>query len=274
MTYSKEETANLHEQTFGYLLIDETEHILTVTLNRPKKKNAMNPTMVNELAYALSYAHHNSDIWAVVLAAKGTIYSAGADLRAFSGSHQEINSTIPVPDKPVIIGNLGAELYKPCIAKVHAPVYAGGLLLIGACTHVVAMENTFFSLPEVKRGLWPMQVMQSLLQIMPPRKVLDWCMRAKKMTAQEALQNGLVTELVTDEAALDKAVQQLCEELCQFSPTAIRMGLKAYHQLQYKTAGEAHEYLHKMLMQLVQTEDAIEGILAFQQKREPVWKGQ
>src|SRR3972149_10814414 len=99
MIYTREETSNFKDKIFAYLLIDEQGHVLTITLNRPEKKNAMNPVMINEIAFALSYAHHNNDIWAVIIAANGDVFCAGADLNAFAGGYQSpASSTIPEPN--------------------------------------------------------------------------------------------------------------------------------------------------------------------------------
>ncbi len=273
MPYSQEATQSFAKQIFAFLQIKEENHVLEITLNRPEKKNALNPTMVNELAYALSYAHHNRDVRAVVLAANGTIFCAGADLKAFMAKNTETTSTIPAPTAEVVIGNLFKNLHRPCIAKMNAPLYAGGHLLVCGCTHVVATPAVSFSLPEVKRGLWPMQVMQSLLAIMPARKMLDWCMRAYKIDAEEAQQLGLVSHLVNDVEELDKRVNELVADIVSKAPAAIKLGLQAYQELQNIKADEAHGYLKKMLGEVLQTQDAMEGIMAFQQKRAPVWKG-
>lgn len=273
MLYSIEQTANIYEQTFEHLLVSEQNHILTLTLNRPDKKNALNPTLVNELGYALSYAQYNNDIWIVVLQANGNVFCAGADLKAFGANNSNSISTIPVPNEMPIIGNLFAHLHKPSIARLHAPVYAGGLLLVCGCLYVVASDNVFFELPEVKRGLFPMQVMHSLLAIMPPRKVLDWCIRAYRLSATEALRENLITTLVPDAADLDKTINALCAEICANSPTAIRMGLKAFDLLRNKSDNDAPAFLSDMLMQTLQTQDAMEGIMAFQEKRLPKWSG-
>ena len=275
MLYSYEQTTLLHQQTFAHLRVVESEHRLNLSLDRPEKKNALNPTLLNELAYALSYAHHQTNIRVVVLSANGSVFCAGADLKSFgSGNDSETRSTIPPPPQQPIIGDLFAQLHKPCIARLHAPVYAGGLLLVCGCLYVVATEATFFDLPEVKRGLFPMQVMQSLLQVMPARRVLDWCIRARRLYAPEALREGLVTHLAANDTELDTTIDDLCYDICQNSPAAIRMGLKAYDGLRSRTAAEAHAYLSDMLLQTLQTQDAIEGIKAFQQKRPPIWTGQ
>ncbi len=272
MLYASEQITNLPQQTFAHLLVEEKDHLLTLTLNRPEKKNALNPVLFKELTYALSYAHHTRNIWAVVIAAKGDVFCAGADLKAFSGESEKTTSTIPEPEEEIAIGNVFNALHKPCIAKVHAPVYAGGFLIICGCTHVIASANATFSLPEVKRGLFPFQVMQSMLQIMPPRTVLDFCMRAKTATATEAEKIGLVSK-VAESTQLDSEVQVLVNELFQYSPSAIRLGLEAFEDLKSIPAAEAHFHMKQMLGECLQTEDAAEGMKAFLEKRKPVWRG-
>jgi len=272
MLYTESQTQNFSGHQFAYLLVKESGHVLTITLNRPEKKNAMNAVLMHELAFALSYAHYCSDIRVVVLAANGTIFCAGADLKAFAGEVQSSHSSIPEPPEPVRLGDVFSDLHKPCIARVHASVYAGGFLLIAGCTHVIAASGATFSLPEVKRGLFPFQVMASLLPLMPARQVLDLCICARTLSATEALQTGLVTQVVEEEA-LDEAVRQLSEEILALSPTAIRMGLETYQHLQRIPAGQQHAYLHGMLQEVLKTEDAREGLAAFAEKRNPVWTG-
>ncbi len=272
MLYTVDQAMKLKEYTFAHLLVEEKDHLLTLTLNRPEKKNALNPVLFRELAYALYYAHHSRDVWAVVIDAKGDIFCAGADLKAFAGEVQTSISTVPEPMHDVVIGDVFNELYKPCIAKVHAPVFAGGFLIICGCTHVIAADTTTYSLPEVKRGLFPFQVMYSMLQIMPPRHVLDFCMRARTITATEALEIGLVSKAVKAEA-LDTEVQSLVDELFQYSPSGIRLGLQAYDDLKKLSGADAHKHMKHMLNEALATEDAAEGLLAFAEKRKPKWKG-
>lgn len=273
MLYTKEQVATIKEETFAFLQVEEKDHLLTVTLNRPEKKNAMNPTMMREIAYALTYAHHTNSVWAVVVAANGDIFSAGADLKAFAGQTEPDNSTVPQPNGEIVIGDLFNHLHKPCIAKIHAPVMAGGFLLVCGCTHVVASDNATFSLPEVRRGIWPFQVMQSMLQVMTARQVLDFCMRAGKVDANGAKKLGLVTEVVTA-GELDGAVQALVDDIFKYSPTAIRKGLEAYDKLSELQDSEKHKYLLKMLGETIGSQDAKEGIKAFMEKREPNWIGE
>lgn len=272
MLYHIEQAGSLQGYTFAHLLVEEKNHVLTLTLNRPEKKNAMNEVLFREIAFALNHAYYNNSVWVVVIQAAGDVFCAGADLKAFSGSTEETVSTVPVPEGEVVLGNIFAGMHKPCIAKVHAPVYAGGFLIVCGCTHVVASANATFSLPEVKRGLFPFQVMQSMLQIMPPRAVMDFCMRAKTATATEAEKLGLVTTVVEAEK-LDAEVQALADEIMQYSPSAIRLGLEAYNNVKNVPANEAHNYMKQMLALTIETADAAEGMNAFFEKRKPVWKG-
>jgi enoyl-CoA hydratase/carnithine racemase len=273
MNYTKEQVANLKEQTFAYITVEEKDHLLTITLNRPKARNAMSPTMIREYGYAMSYAHHQPHIWAVVFAANGKIWCAGADLKAMRGKEEENDSTIPMPNTPIVMAELFTKIHKPVIAKVHAPVYAGGFLLIGGCTYVVSVEEATFTLPEVKRGLFPFQVMASLMKFMPARQVLDFCIRAKSMSAQEAHQAGLVTQLTTADK-LDETVDTLVQEIFANSPSAVRLGLKAFDEMRSIGESEQQAYLAKMLQETIMTKDAQEGLKAFAEKRAPEWTGE
>lgn len=274
MLYSPDQVASFHQLTFHYLLVSETDHVLTIRLNRPEKKNALNPPMLAELAFALAYAHYTANVWIVVLAAEGNVFCAGMDLKSISRSDASEGNTeeatVLEPSGPVRLGELMAGLHKPCIAQVQGPVLAGGLLLVAGCTHVVAAENVTFGLPEVRRGLFPFQVMASLLEIMPARAVLDWCLSARTMVAQEAQKLGLVTYLVAADE-VEPTVANLTEELKQSSPTAMQFGLRAYQQLKSLPRSEWQAYLHGQFEQIQQTPDAKEGMVAFLEKREPKW---
>ncbi|TAE61599.1 MAG: enoyl-CoA hydratase [Bacteroidetes bacterium] len=273
MIYSQEQTTHIYELQFAHLLVEEKGHVLTLTLNRPAQKNALSPTLVRELAFAMSYAHHHTHIRVVVLAAEGDTFCAGADMKAFLGGEVASASTIPPEPKDVVIGDLFHQIHRPVIVRVQGDVWAGGFLLICGGAYVVASEGARFGLPEVKRGLWPMQVTASLLQIMPRRKALDFCLRARTIFADEALELGLVTHVVPPDA-LDALVGGLATELSGYSPTAIRMGLEAVDQLRFVSQENQHAFLRDKLRLNLVTRDAQEGMRAFAEKRPPVWTGE
>lgn len=269
--YSSEQVKTLHQQTFAFLEVTESDHVLTLTLDRANKKNALHPQMVNELAYALQYAHDMSAVWVVVIQAKGDVFCAGADLKAMLGIIEENDSTIPAPSGEVLIGELFNKVYKPVIAKVTGDVYAGGFFFLAGSHIVIAQNNVQFGLPEVKRGLFPFQVMASLLRVMPARKVLDWCIRGYNLPVEEALQYGLVSQ-VADAGSIQAEVEKIVSQLKQNSPSAIRFGLQAYDQIQ--PSAQDHRYLYDMLQKTIQTKDGQEGLKAFREKRKPDWVGE
>jgi len=268
--YTKIQTSNIHNETFAFIEVAENDHVLTLTLNREKKKNALHPQMINELAFAMQYAHHEPSVWVVVIQAKGNVFCAGADLKAFMGILGEYESSIPVPAGEILVGELFNKMHKPAIAKVTGDVYAGGFFFLAGSHIVVAQKGIKFGLPEVRRGLYPFQVMAALLRVMPARKVIDWCIRGYNLPVREAEKYGLVSHVTTAEN-IDDATTKIIEELKQNSPSAIRMGLEAYDHIQ--PDAEAHKYLMEMLQKTVASNDGQEGIQAFREKRSPVWTG-
>lgn len=274
MIYTQAATQTIHQQHFAYLKVEEQTHCLHLTLNRPAQKNALNEVLIRELAYALSYAQHHNHIWVITLGAVGDVFCAGADLKMLRGHKDEHSgSSIPLEPSNIILADLFEQLDKPCIAKVNQPVYAGGFLLLTGCSQVVAASSSTFTLSEVKRGLWPFQVMASLLKVMPERKVLDWCMLGGSWTAENAYHAGLVSYLVQD-GDVEPTVDVLVKQICQNSPTAIRLGLKAARAIKTIAPNQQQQFLYNCLMELVQTADAQEGLKAFKEKRQPQWLGE
>lgn len=269
--YTKEQVAAIKDHTFAYLIVEEADNVLTLTLNRERKKNALHPQLANEIAYALHYAHFEKSIWMVVIQAKGNVFCAGADLKAMAGIIEENNSTVPKPKGELLIGELFNKVYKPTIAKVTGDVYAGGFFFLAGCNIVVAQDNIKFGLPEVKRGIYPFQVMAALLKVMPARKVVDWCIRGYNLPVAEAERYGLVSEVTTPDN-MDAAVAKIITELKENSPSAIRFGLEAYDKIQPSAA--EHKYLFDILNKTIATKDGQEGLKAFREKRKPNWSGE
>lgn len=269
--YTKEQISSLHEENFAFLEVSEADHVLTITLDRADKKNALHPQMVNEIAYAFHYAHFMPNVWIVLIQAKGNIFCAGGDLKAMAGIITENDSTIPAPNEGVLIGELFNKIHKPTIAKITGDVYAGGFFFLAGSNIVVAQDNIKFGLPEVKRGLYPFQVMAALMKVMPARKVVDWCIRGYNLPVHEAERYGLVSEVTTTDK-IDAVVMSIIDELKQNSPTAIRLGLASYDHIQPSAA--EHQYLMNMLMKTIGSKDGQEGLRAFREKRKAVWTGE
>ncbi len=273
MIYSPHLTQNALAETYQHLLVSFDNHVLTLTLNRPEKKNAMNPVLMRELAFALSYARNEKEVWAVVIKANGDTFCAGADLKSFAGNTEESVSSIPEPEGEMLVGELFNLIHKPCIAQVQGNVLAGAFLIICGCQFVVSVPSATYNLPEVKRGLFPFQVLASLLKLMPERQAVNLCISGVTLSASEAKDAGIVTH-IADADKLEETVQKIVSGIVKLSPTAIRKGLEAADELRAIGLPQQHSFLKNKLNDIVTTKDAAEGIMAFIEKREPNWTGE
>ena len=246
--------------------INIKNNILTITLNRPEKKNALNNVMVNELNYALAYAKQEREIRVVVIDAEGDIFCAGADLR-----RAKEESNVPKIEGADDISFSLRRLHKPVICKIQGSVLAGALLILTNATHAIAVDTAKFSAPEIHRGLWPFMVMAGLFRVMPKRAGLDFIMRGQPIDANKAEIWGLINESVAANE-LDKRVSELAEELASLAPETMQFGLEAYEKQDALEFDEALPYLQKQIAKCFEGDDAKEGIAAFLEKRKPNWK--
>lgn len=271
MFFTKAATEEYSKVEFQQIKTKQEGNLFTITLNRPEKRNAFTPSMVHEIAFALAFAHFSNEIWCVLIDAEGPVFCAGMDLNIFQNPELDIkNETLPLAQKEITIGDAFKYLEKPCIAKVKGNVLAGGFLIIGGCTFVISTEEAQFGLPEVKRGIFPLQVMATLLKIMPQRKVVEMCVLGKNYTAQESLDLGLVTHL-SSEKRIDEDTKSLIRSILENSPFAIKKGFEALNMLQNLPENEKHPYLLSILQEIRNSPDAKEGTLAFKEKRVPIW---
>ena len=261
-----EEKLSLQGLDFQATKIDISNNILTITLNRPEKKNALNNVMMNELNYALAYAKQEREIRVVVIGAEGDVFCAGADLR-----RAKEESNVPKLDDANDISFSLRRLHKPVICKIQGSVLAGALLIVSNSTHAVAVKEATFSAPEIHRGLWPFMVMAGLFRVMPKRAGLDFIMRGQPINATKAEQWGLINQSVAA-SDLEKTVADLASELANLAPETMQLGLSAYEKQDALAFDEALPYLKEQIAECFQGEDAKEGIAAFLEKRKPNWK--
>ena len=259
------ENLSLEGLDFKTILLDIKNNIMTITLNRPEKKNALNNVMMNELNYALAYAKQESSIRVVVIAAEGNIFCAGADL-----TRTKSESNVPKLKNNDDISLSLRHLYKPVICKIQGSVYAGALLIVSNSTHAIAVKEAEFSAPEIHRGLWPFMVMAGLFRVMPKRAGLDFIMRGQPIDASKAEKFGLINQSVNKEH-LDETVNSLAKELASLAPETMQFGLEAYEKQDSKSFNEALPYLQEQIAKCFEGKDAKEGISAFLEKRKPNW---
>ena len=256
----------METRDYRTLLVDSGDGSATLTLNAPERKNPLGPQMVNELLYALDDARESAAERVLVLTGAGQAFSAGGDLKQMGAG-----DLAPKGDFADLLLRF-RDLGKPTIARVPGHCYGGGLGLVAACDFAVACESARLGTPEVKRGLFPMMIMALLQQIVPRRELMRMMLLGERLSAAEAKSLGLLTDVVPDDA-LDAATAELAGKLAAQSPTALRLGLRAFHRQREMPLEEALPFLRKELFGILGTDDAREGLRAFVEKRDPVWTG-
>ena len=271
MFFSSGDIDRFNLTKFNFIETERVGHIFYITLNRPEKRNAFTPTMINELAFALAYANIQRDSWCVVIKANGPVFCAGMDLSVFQNPDLDvINKSLPEPNKAITIGDALRLMNKPVIAKVEGNVYAGGFLIVGGCTFVVASEDVEFSLPEVKRGIFPMQVISTLQDLMSPKQALRLCILGEPFSARVALNCGLVTHVTTSNNLNDR-LAALIHTILDNSPYAISRGMETFRAISDIPDYAKFGFLSDQLAKIRQSADAQEGVNAFREKRKPTW---
>jgi methylglutaconyl-CoA hydratase len=267
----QEQALTLDGLIFTTIKLSLENHILTITLNRPKSKNAINPVMSNELIYAFDYARDARDVRVVIIAAEGDIFCAGGDLRSMSGAKVDGPvSNVPKRGETDEISLRLRHLNKPVIARIQGPVLAGALLLVCNATHAFAADHAHFSAPEIKRGIWPFMVMAGLFRVMSKRQGMDFIMRGERISAEDAVATGLINKTVPA-AKLDDLTNETALQLASLAPGTMQLGLAAYNMAEDMDFDAALPLLRKELDACIKSADAKEGITAFLEKREPNW---
>ena len=267
--YKQNEIKKIKLQKFEFVNYEFKDHVFSIILNRPKKKNALHPQMLNELAYLCQYAHFEKNVRAVIFKSVGDVFCSGLDLSVLSGDYVNGISSIPKPKSKILVGELLTKLHKPKICQLEGDVYAGGLLILAGCNYVISIKGILIGLPEVKRGIFPFQVMESLSKIIPLKKLIDWCIRGYNLRTKQAKQLGIIDKIV-DVKNIETSTQQWLFEIIENSPNAIKYGLQAVDEIYNSETN--HEYLSEVLKKSSKSNDAKEGIRAFLEKRKPKWK--
>ena len=253
------------------VLIERRGQALWITLNRPDKRNAINADVVAGISRGYRQAHNEADVRVIVLTGAGDkAFCAGADLQN-SGAAFAMDFAKPNVDFADLL-RLSQDATKPAIARVNGTCMAGGMGLLCMTDMAVAADHVVFGLPEVKVGVFPMQVMALLQSIAPRRAVNEWSITGEPFDAQAAMDAGLLNYVVPA-AELDAKVDWLIGRIIDKSPTAIRRGKYALCAIASMSFDESIAYTESQIALLALTQDAKEGLKAFGEKRKPVWPG-
>jgi enoyl-CoA hydratase/carnithine racemase len=253
--------------------VDKRGAVQWITIDRPARRNAINEAVIAAVGAGIEAAAADRDVLAIVLTGAGDqAFCAGADLKpGVEGAAFDVDFSRPT--------HYVIDLFKrmeacplPIVARVNGHALAGGLGLLCACDMAVAADDARFGTPEARIGVFPMMILTYMLRVIPRRKLLEMCITAEQFTAAEALDMGLVNYAVP-RAELDAKTDWLLARITDKSPTAIRLGKQAFRAMQDMSLREAFEYAQVMLPVMASTQDAREGMKAFQEKRKPAWSG-
>jgi enoyl-CoA hydratase/carnithine racemase len=254
------------------VLYEKDGPVARVTINRPDKRNALNVTVMSELREAVALARADDAVRVVVLTGAGDkAFSAGGDLGGFSAQQSKVEQHHLRGTLADLLEDM-TRLGKPVIARVNGHALAGGFGLLCGCDLAVATDTAEFGMPEINMGLWPFIITAVVSRRLPRTKALELMMTGERITAAEAERWGIVNQVVAA-SDLDKAVDELAAKLGSKSPAIMRLGKDSFYAAQDMGFREALDYLHGQLAICLETEDTIEGVTAFLQKRDPQWKG-
>ena len=246
--------------------------VATITLDDPDTRNALGNETLDELIAAFESARDDDAVRCVVLTSSHEkVFSSGGNLDQFAGDVPLVHKHFGTERFPRLFRLMG-ELGKPIMCAANGHVLAGALGLALACDLIVAKDTAAFGTPEINVGVFPFMIMALIYRNVPRKKTNEMLLLGERMTAEQALDAGIVNRVVTADE-FDAAVDEWAVALAGKSPVMMRLGKEAMFRQMDMPFFEALEYLHHNLTLALSTEDVVEGVQAFFEKREPDWKG-
>jgi enoyl-CoA hydratase len=246
--------------------------VATITLNDPDARNALSPDMLEGLIAALQRARGEHDARCVVLASSHEkTFSSGASLGGFAGDTSLVEKHFG-SERFVDLFKLIGALGKPTVCAADGHVLAGALGIALACDLIVASDRASFGTPEINVGTFPFMIMALIYRNVPRKKATELLLLGERWSAQEALAAQIVNKVVPA-GELDAAVAEWARKLAGKSPVIMRLGKEAMRRQLDMPLDDALDYLRAQLTLAMSTEDIVEGVSAFFEKREPQWKG-
>jgi enoyl-CoA hydratase/carnithine racemase len=249
-------------------ILVEHGKIARVKLNKPEKRNALSALMMKEIADALYELDKDDKVNVIILSGEGKGFCAGAELDTMSGGIEDSRKS---KSNLVYLLKAMTKISKVIICQVQGFALAGGFGVMATADLTIVADNAKLGMPEIKRGLFPFTIMANLSRILPQKKLLEMAFTGDNITPQEALACGLVNKVVAPEE-LEKETMLLAETIAKYSSVALGLGKEAFYTMRDMEYYTSMDYLIEMLTIISQTEDAKEGIQAFFEKRDPVWK--
>lgn len=260
----------LHESKSESLTIcTDVDGIRTVTLNNPKKRNALSLAMLETIKNDLTYDLKKDEVRVVIIRANGPVFSSGHDLKELtSGTGMDYHTKVFQLCAEVM--NLVQDITVPVIAEVNGLATAAGCQLVATCDMAVASENAKFATPGVTNSLFCSTPGVALARSVPKKIALQMLFTGQPISAQEALLNGLVNKVVP-ENNLHEEVMKLAKRICEASRPVIALGKRQFYRQILLSRDGAYKEASQTMVNNLRLKEAQEGISAFIEKRQPVW---
>ncbi len=258
------------KQTYEHVLYESDGTISLVTMNRPKKYNALSLDHMRELISCLKAIGEDREASIVVLRGDGPGFCAGHDLSEMIGRDPAFYRH--VFDVCCELMETIQAIPQPVIAQVHGIATAAGCQLAATCDLVVASEDARFATPGVKIGLFCSTPMVALSRAVGQKKSMEMLLTGEFVSAEEALAEGLVNKVVPAEE-LEAEARKLAEKIADASPLVVGVGKQAFYRQLKMPTEQAYAYTREVMSFNATFADAQEGMCAFLEKRKPEWKG-
>ncbi len=252
------------------LIVTSDAGIVTLTLDRPERRNALSEGLLSQLETALEAIAGDSSARLVVVAANGSVFSAGHDLSEMLGRSEEAYETLFGRCSRVM--QRLRSLPQPVIARVQGPALAAGCQLVASCDLAVSSDSATFSTPGVKIGLFCSTPMIPLVRAIPPKAAMEMLLTGQAIDAPSALALGLINRVVPLEG-LDAVIGEWADAIKSTSPLVIRIGKAAFYDQLALDEPSAYLSGTAVMVDNATRLDAQEGIGAFLAKRRPTWTG-
>jgi enoyl-CoA hydratase len=254
------------------VLYEVAAGVATITLNDPDTRNALSAELLTGLTAAFERARSQEDVRCVVLCSSHErTFSSGANLGGFAGDESLVHKHFG-SERFVGLFKLIGALGKPTICAVRGHVLAGALGIALSCDLIVASEEATFGTPEINIGTFPFMIMALIYRNVPRKKANELLLLGERWSADEALRAGMVNTVVAADE-LDAKVAEWAGKLAGKSPVIMRLGKEAMRRQLDMPLDDALDYLRAQLSLALSTEDIVEGVTAFFEKRDPQWKG-
>lgn len=245
--------------------------ITTLTLNQPKSRNSLSMAMLEALSEELEAIADNTETRVVVLAAHGSVFCAGHDLREIREKFDDPDFQLALFHQCSKVMQQIVSLPKPVIARVTGVATAAGCQLVASCDLAVAADTARFATPGVNIGLFCSTPMVALSRNVSRKHAMEMLLTGEMIGAVRAEAIGLINRAV-DEQVLDETVYGLARTIADKSGHTLKVGKEAFYRQLEMPLADAYEFTSTVMAENMQANDAQEGICAFLEKRKPKWQ--